>query len=39
MENPRRGLFFGKKIAFPKRVISVARRYHGYYAWATVYTL
>ena len=40
MENPRRGLFFGKKIGFPKRVISVARRYHGYYfAWATVYTL
>ncbi len=40
MENPRRGLFFGKKIAFPKRVTSVARRYHGYYfAWATVYTL
>ena len=27
MENPRRGLFFGKKIGFPKRVISVARRY------------
>ena len=40
MENPRRGLFFGKKVGFPKRVISVARRYHGYYfAWATVYTL
>ncbi len=40
MENPRRGLFFGKKIAFPTRVTSVARRYHGYYfAWATVYTL
>ena len=39
MENPRRGLVFGKKIAFPKRVTSVARRYHGYYfAWATVYT-
>ena len=39
MENPRRGLVFGKKIAFSKRVTSVARRYRGYYfAWATVYT-
>ena len=40
MENSRRGVFFGKKVSFPKRVVSVARRYHGYYfAWATVYTL
>ena len=40
MENPRRGLFFGKPIGFPRRVTAVARRYHGYYfAWATVYTL
>ena len=34
MENPRRGLFFGKKIGFPRRLTEVARRYHGYYfAW------
>ena len=39
MENRRRGLFFGKKIPFPRRVIDVARKYHGYYfAWAIVYT-
>ena len=39
MENPRRGLFFGKKIAFPRRLTDAARRYHGYYfAWAIVYT-
>ena len=39
MENPRRGLFFGKKIGFPRRLTEVARRYHGYYfAWAIVYT-
>ena len=39
MENPRRGLFFGKKIGFPRRLTEVARRYHGYYfAWAIIYT-
>ena len=39
MENPRRGLFFGRKIGFPRRLTEVARRYHGYYfAWAIVYT-
>ena len=39
MENPRRGLFFGKKVAFPRRLTDAARRYHGYYfAWAIVYT-
>ena len=39
MENPRRGLFFGKKIGFLRRLTEVARRYHGYYfAWAIVYT-
>ena len=39
MENPRRGLFFGSKIGFPRRLTEVARRYHGYYfAWAIVYT-
>ena len=39
MENPRRGLFFGKKIGFPRRLTDAARRYHGYYfAWAIIYT-
>ena len=39
MENPRRGLFFGKRIGFPRRLTEVARRYHGYYfAWAIAYT-
>ena len=39
MENPRRGLFFGRKIGFPRRLTEVARRYHGYYfAWAIIYT-
>jgi hypothetical protein len=39
MENQRRGLFFGKKIPFPKRIGRFARKYHGYYfAWAIVYT-
>ena len=39
IENPRRGLFFGKKIGFPRRLTEAARRYHGYYfAWAIIYT-
>jgi hypothetical protein len=39
MENQRRGLFFGKKVPFAKRIGSFARKYHGYlFAWATVYT-
>ena len=39
MENPRRGLFFGREVGFPRRLTEVARRYHGYYfAWAIVYT-
>jgi hypothetical protein len=39
MENQRRGLFFGNKISFAKRIGSFARKYHGYlFAWATVYT-
>ena len=39
MENPRRGLFFGTKVRFPRRLTDAARRYHGYYfAWAIVYT-
>ncbi|MEM7113056.1 MAG: hypothetical protein AAF614_11530 [Chloroflexota bacterium] len=39
MENSRRGLFFGKKLPFPKHVNRFARKYHGYvFAWATIYT-
>lgn len=39
MENPRRGVFFGKKVPFSRRIIDFARKYHGYYfAWATIYT-
>ncbi len=39
MENQRRGLFFGQKIPFPKRIGRFARKYHGYFfAWAIVYT-
>ncbi|NYD99354.1 hypothetical protein BJY21_000539 [Kineosphaera limosa] len=39
MENRRRGLFFGKKAPLSKRVVEVARRYHGYlFSWAIVYT-
>ena len=39
MENPHRGLFFRKRIGFPRRLTEAARRYHGYYfAWAIVYT-
>lgn len=39
MENSRRGMFFGKKLPFPKEINRFARKYHGYYfAWATIYT-
>jgi hypothetical protein len=39
MENPRRGMFFGKKLPISKQVIRFARKYHGYFfAWATIYT-
>ena len=39
MENSRRGLFFGKKLPFPQRIIRFARKYHGYvFAWGTIYT-
>jgi hypothetical protein len=38
-ENPRRGLFWGKKMPFSKRAVQFVRKYHGYIiAWATVYT-
>lgn len=39
LENKRRGMFFGKKAPFSERVVSFARKYHGYlFAWAIVYT-
>jgi hypothetical protein len=39
MENPRRGLFFGKKIPISARITRFARKYHGYFfSWAIVYT-
>jgi len=39
MENPRRGLFFGKRVSISKEIINFARRYHGYvFSWAVIYT-
>ncbi len=39
MENPRRGMFFGKKVPISKEIVHFARKYHGYFfAWATIYT-
>ena len=39
MENPRRGLVWGKKVPLPELAVRFVRKYHGYaFAWATVYT-
>ena len=39
IENPRRGMIFGKPLPFPRRVIEFVRKYHGYYmSWATTFT-
>jgi hypothetical protein len=39
MENQRRGLFWGRKVPFGKRILSFVRKYHGYlFAWASIYT-
>jgi hypothetical protein len=39
IENPRRGIIFGKKANFRQDIVSSLRKYHGYYfAWACVYT-
>ena len=39
IENKRRGMFFGTKAPFSERVVSFARKYHGYlFSWAIVYT-
>jgi len=39
MENPRRGLFFGKRVPFKRSLTQAARKYHGYiFSWAAIYT-
>ncbi|HEY8569304.1 hypothetical protein [Microbulbifer sp.] len=39
MENPRRGLFFGKRVPIKQTVVTCLKRYHGYYfSWAILYT-
>ncbi len=39
MENPGRGLFFGRPAPLGPGIIDAARRYHGYYfSWAVIYT-
>ncbi|MDX2007538.1 MAG: hypothetical protein SFU83_20050 [Meiothermus sp.] len=39
MENPRRGMFWGKKAPLSKQVVDFVRKYHGYFfAWAIIYT-
>jgi len=39
MENGRRGLFFGRKVASLEGTGEMVRRYHGYYfSWAIIYT-
>lgn len=39
MENPRRGVFFGKKAPLPQRAVQFVRTYHGYiFSWAVIYT-
>lgn len=39
MENPRRGLFFGKRAPISNEIGRLVRKYHGYvFAWAAVYT-
>jgi len=39
LENPRRGMFFGKKAPIKAQIIDFLKRYHGYYfSWAIVFT-
>lgn len=39
MENPRRGLFFGKSVPVSRSVVDFLKSYHGYYiSWALVFT-
>lgn len=39
IENKRRGMFFGTKAPISERIISFAKKYHGYlFSWAVLYT-
>jgi len=39
MENPRRGLFFGRRAPIGPGITAAARKYHGYvFSWAAIYT-
>lgn len=39
MENPRRGLFFGRRAPIAPGITAAARKYHGYvFSWAAIYT-
>ena len=39
LENPRRGILFGWKAPFPRRLALVVKEYHGYlFTWALTYT-
>ncbi|HWI52196.1 MAG TPA: hypothetical protein VNT01_08640 [Symbiobacteriaceae bacterium] len=39
MENPRRGLLFGRKAPIKAEAVRMVRQYHGYFfAWAIIYT-
>ncbi len=39
MENPRRGLFFGRKVGFRRGFVEILKRYHGYFfSFAVIYT-
>lgn len=39
LESPRRGLFWGRKVRFSKRLLTICKRYHGYlFSWALIYT-
>ena len=39
MENPRRGVFFGKRAPLPRLAVDFMRHYHGFiFSWAVIYT-
>jgi hypothetical protein len=39
LEAPRRGLFCGRKVGFPRQFLGIVREYHGYlFTWAIIYT-
>jgi len=38
LDAPRRGLFFGKRMKLPQRLVAILRTYHGYlFSWAIIY--